>query len=128
MRPEEYVHAVVLYARRKASNFAHLLTTSKTLEHQLTSIFYTFKNLSILLGILAVVYSIFAIITNGLAAGASISTLYKVDYISISLAAKQSNDTTANRRYYFIQCWLGLVVVLVWGLVLVGIKYNEIKN
>jgi hypothetical protein len=85
--------------------------------------FYTFKNLSILLGIMAVLYSIFAIVTNAIAAGASVNNLYSVDYISISLAAKQQNDTTDNRRYYFIQCWLGMVVVLVWALVLVGIKY-----
>jgi len=73
---------------------------------------------------MAVVYSIFSIVTNAIAAGASASTLYNVDYISISLAAKQQNDTAQNRLYYFIQCWLGMVVVLVWALVLIGIKYN----
>ena len=77
---------------------------------------------------MAILYSIFAIVTNALAAGTSVDTLYKVDYITISLAAKQSNDTVDNRRYYFIQCWLGMVVVLVWALVLIGIKYNEIKS
>lgn len=77
---------------------------------------------------MAVVYSIFAIITNAIAAGTDSTNLYSIDYIKISLASKQQNDTPNNRRYYFIQCWLGMVVVLIWALMLVGIKYNEIKS
>jgi hypothetical protein len=51
--------------------------------------FATFKNLSVLLGILGLIYSIFAIITNILASGAS--TLGTIDYITISLSAKEYN-------------------------------------
>jgi hypothetical protein len=90
--------------------------------------FYTFKNLSILLGIMCAVYSIFAIVTNAIAANADSSNLYNLDYITITLAAKQKNDTPTNRTYYFIQCWLGVVTILIWALVLIGVKYSEIKS
>lgn len=72
---------------------------------------------------MAIVYGIFAIITNVLAADASVNDLYALDYIKISLAAKQNNPTDTNKLYYFIQCWLGLVTILIWFLVIIGIKY-----
>ena len=77
---------------------------------------------------MAIVYGIFAIITNVLASNASVNDLYALDYIKISLAAKQNNPTDTNKLYYFIQCWLGLVTILIWFLVIIGIKYLEIKR
>jgi len=51
--------------------------------------FSAYKHLSILLLILGLIYSIFAIVTNLIAAGAQSNNLTAVvDYISISLSAK----------------------------------------
>jgi hypothetical protein len=89
--------------------------------------FSTYKNLAILLVIMMIIYGAFALATNILAStavtssGISIST---VDYISISLSSKQTNDTSRNRLYYYIQCWLGVVFTLIWSLVLIYIKYS----
>ncbi len=85
--------------------------------------FYSFKNLSILLAILTLVYSIFALITNVIAAGKSDANEYTIDYLTISLGAKQNNDTDTNRLYYYVSCWLGVVAMLIWVLVFIGIKF-----
>ncbi len=77
---------------------------------------------------MGIVYCIYAIITNAIAAGASQNNLYSLDYITISLAAKEKNDTETNRLYYYIQCWIGLGVMLIWIIMMIGIKYFEIKN
>lgn len=77
---------------------------------------------------MGLVYSIYAIATNIQASKNSTSDLYSLDYISISLAAKQKNPTSENETFYYIQCWLGLVVCLLWILVMIGIKYKEIKT
>ena len=89
--------------------------------------FHIFKNLTILLVIMGVFYSIYAIITNIVAAGASADSLYNLDYLTISLAAKQKNVNDQNKLFYFIQCWLGVFVIFVWFLILIGIKYHQIK-
>ncbi len=95
--------------------------------------FATFKNLSILLTILTVIYSAYALITN-IAASNILNTttggvIYsQIDYIKISLSSKQTNDTPTNRSYYYISCWLGVVTMLVWLLVTIAIKYYEIKD
>lgn len=86
--------------------------------------FYIFKNLTILLMIMAVVYSIYAIVTNIIAADATVNSLYNLDYLTITLAAKQKIVNDQNKLFYFIQCWLGVVVILIWFLVLIGIKYH----
>lgn len=78
-----------------------------------------------------IVYVLYSIATNVLAASSLNSTntiQYKVDYLTISLSSKQINDTATNRMYYYVQCWLGVVTVLIWSLVLVYIKFSEIKN
>lgn len=95
--------------------------------------FSTFKNLSILLVIMLIVYAIYGIITNVIASANLSSTVsgsysYTIDYLSISLSSKETHDTPTNRMYYYIQCWLGVVFIIIWGLVLVFIKYSEIKN
>lgn len=73
---------------------------------------------------MAVVYSIYAIVTNVLAAEATSNSLYNLDYITITLAAKQKNINDQNKLYYFVQCWLGVVTIIIWFLVLVGIKFK----
>lgn len=93
--------------------------------------FYAYKNLALLLVIMMVIYGAFALATNVLASAAVTSSgvsISSVDYISISLSSKQLNDTTKNRLYYYIQCWLGVVFILVWGLIMIYVKYSEAKN
>ena len=77
---------------------------------------------------MAVVYSIYAIVTNIIASDASVSDLYALDYLVITLASKQKVVNDQNKLFYFIQCWLGVVTILIWFLVIIGIKYNEIKR
>jgi len=86
--------------------------------------FATFKNLSILLLILTIVYSIFAIITNIIAANNSSIGQTKVDYLTISLSSKMTNDTYDNRKFYFAQCALGAITLFMWLLVFIYIKYS----
>lgn len=51
--------------------------------------FVTFKNLSILLVIMTLVYSAFALITNIIAAkNNALGSSYTIDYLTISLASK----------------------------------------
>ncbi len=91
--------------------------------------FSAYKHLSILLLIMGLAYSIFAIATNLIAAGAQSNNLSAVvDYISISLSAKQLNQTDINKNYYYTQCWIGVGVLVVWCFVFVVLKYFEIKN
>ena len=90
--------------------------------------FSTFKHLSLLLIIMGLLYSIFALATNIIASGNSVTSLSSYDYLSISLSSKQTNDTSQNNLYYYIQCWIGVAVVAIWGFVLFGIKYFQIKS
>ena len=86
--------------------------------------FSAYKHLSILLIILGLAYSIFAIATNLKAAGVQSSNLTAVvDYISISLSAKQLSQTDDNKTYYYVQCWIGVGVVIVWIFVFFALKY-----
>lgn len=80
--------------------------------------FATFKNLSILLAIMTLVYSLYSIATNVIAAKNNAQgNNYTVDYLTISLSSKQSNNTTQNQRFYYIQAWLGVVTVIIWIIV-----------
>lgn len=88
--------------------------------------FSTYKKLAILLVILTVVYSAFALGTNYIASKNSKTS--SVDYIAISLSSKETNDTFDNRRYYFIQCWLGVATIGVWIVALAIMKYHEVKS
>lgn len=77
--------------------------------------FMTFKNLSTLLGILTVVYSIYALVTNIIASNSNtLGGSYTVDYLSISLSAKESNPTDQNKLYFYIQAWLGVATIVLW--------------
>ena len=88
--------------------------------------FSTYKKMAILLLILTVIYSAYALITNYLASkdGTLSNKQTSVDYISISLSSKETNDNSTNRRYYFIQCWLGIANIIVWIFSLAGMKYS----
>lgn len=86
--------------------------------------FATFKNLSILLVLMTLIYSIFALATNVIASSNGAIDISQLDYIAISLSAKQKNQTETNKLYYFISCWLGVAMIVTWIFALVGIKYK----
>jgi hypothetical protein len=88
--------------------------------------FSIYKKLAILLAILTILYSAFALITNYIASrnGLLANSKSSVDYISISLSSKETNDNADNRRYYFVQCWLGVVTIIVWIFALARMKYT----
>lgn len=91
--------------------------------------FSTFKNLSILLVIMTLVYSIYSLATNIIAAkNNSMGDTYTVDYLTISLSSKQSNNTDTNKKYYFIQAWLGMATVVIWIFIFIYNRYQEIKG
>ena len=79
------------------------------------------------MGILAVIYSIYSLITN-IIANKNNNGTYSVDYLIISLAPKQKVDSYNNRLYYFIQCILGAVTMFIWVLVFIFMKYYEVKS
>lgn len=99
--------------------------------------FETIKNLVILLVLMTLVYSIYALVTNLMASGVydkivkhtSITAIKStVSYISLSLGSKQLNKSIANKIYYYIQCWLGLAVLILWLIVFFLLKYFERKQ
>lgn len=92
--------------------------------------FSNYKKLSILLVILTIIYSVYALITNVLASrnGSLANIQTSVDYIAISLSSKETNDNSTNRMYYFIQCWLGVATIVIWIFVLAYLKFNEVKS
>lgn len=52
---------------------------------------------------MTLVYSIYSLATNIIAAkNNSQGDSYTVDYLTISLSSKQSNNTDLNRKFYFI--------------------------
>ena len=91
--------------------------------------FQTLINLSLQMAVMFLIYGIFALVTNVIAAQA-----YQPDdpavnahqgILIISLGAKKLNATQENNHYYVVQCWLGVVTVFVWGLLFMFIKYFE---
>lgn len=82
--------------------------------------------------IMTLAYSAFAFATNVIASGVvnSNSTLAStiksgVSYIALSLGSKQLNPTDDNKKYYLIQCWIGVGLLVLWMFVLFFLKYSE---
>lgn len=92
--------------------------------------FYNYKKLAVLLALLTVIYSAYAIATNLLATFSSFNgvSYESIDYLNISLSSKQLYDTELNRSYYLTQCWIGVAVMAIWIIVLAYFKYKEINN
>ena len=92
--------------------------------------FYNYKRLAVLLALLTVIYSAYAIGTNLLATFSSLNGLSydKIDYLNISLSSKQLYDTDQNRAFYLTQCWIGVAAMIIWIFVLAYFKYKEINN
>ncbi len=93
----------------------------------------TIKSIISLVLAMILIYSIFAIITNITA-----STSYKNSVVDsailvsqksyegillISLGSKQLHETNLDKTYYTIQCWLGVAMIVVWGILFGIIKY-----
>lgn len=89
-----------------------------------------------MLVVLSLGYSIYALATNVKAsdeyqkiinAGGSINAkfLSTISYVALSLGSKQLNPTTANKNSYFIQCWIGLGVCVIWLILFFVLKKTE---
>ena len=92
--------------------------------------FQTLILISILLALLFCIYGIFALATNILAFNrfTQHETIpAEINFLTISISAKQLNQTDQNNNFYFIQCWLGLVIVIIWFIAFIMAKYFE-KN
>lgn len=94
--------------------------------------FQTVKNLLVMLLIMTLAYSIYALATNLIASGvinsnSTLSSTIKsgVSYIALSVGSKQLNPTDDNKKYYFIQCWIGVGLLVLWMLVFFFLKYSE---
>jgi hypothetical protein len=78
---------------------------------------------------MTVVYSIYSLITNIIAAKNNAKgSSYTVDYLTISLSSKESNDTTLNRTFFYIEAWLGMVTVIIWIFIFLFNRYREFKE
>jgi hypothetical protein len=90
--------------------------------------FSNYKKLGILLVIMTIIYSIFALITNVLASKNGNKPKTNIDYISISFSSKETNDNSDNRKCYFAQCSLGVINIIVWIFALAIMKFRKLKN
>ena len=97
--------------------------------------FETLLNLTFLLGVLFVIYAVYALITNIMAANEyrrivssdELTEQFKSyeSFLVLSLGSKQLHETSTDKKYYEIQCWLGVALLVVWGLIFTWIKYRE---
>lgn len=91
--------------------------------------FETAKDLGILLLVMSLVYSIYALVTNIIASGIDVTqnpTTLTNNLNVLSLITKISSDAKVkdtNETYYEIQCWIGLALVIIWCLMLFVLKY-----
>lgn len=93
----------------------------------------TIKSVISLVLAMILIYSIFAIITNISASSAyknstenSTILVSQKSYegiLLISLGSKQLHATNLDKVYYTIQCWLGVGMIVVWGILFGIIKY-----
>lgn len=96
-----------------------------------TSVFFeTFMHIGILLLVMTVVYSAFALGTNISAAYSSNylnSANSSLDYLSISLGSKSrvNGKNSDGEQYYYISSCLGLLMLIIWWFLFVFYK-NEI--
>ena len=85
--------------------------------------FNSFKHLGILLTLMGLLYSIYAIATNLKANNTNTTVLGVIDYIAISLSPKQLNATDSSNKFYLAQCWIGVGVITIWAFVFAALKY-----
>ena len=71
------------------------------------------KSIAFYLILMFLVYGIYSLVTNILASEANTRDDYiPENVLIISLGSKQLNRTDTNKQYYVIQCWLGLVFII----------------
>ena len=94
--------------------------------------FITLANLSALLWVMLLVFSIFAVVTNYYISQFSQNSaegtrseqkgaIYKL-IVSLSMGAKFYNQNEYTELTFAAQCWLGTITVLIWGIALIFIK------
>lgn len=95
--------------------------------------FHTLKHIIFLLTVLFFVYCIFAIVTNVICsnlyraqASSEINKKYDSFYgfLVISLGSKQIHETSSDKHFFNIQCWIGTGLVALWGILFAIIKYR----
>lgn len=80
-----------------------------------------------LLGVIFVVYGIYSLSTNIIATSKADQTRSLPS--AISLSAKQSAPSTQqNQDFYYIQCWVGLLTVILWSFCILMIKMHHIEK
>lgn len=93
--------------------------------------------LILLITVLFVVYGIYSLITNIIAAlgynpiSDKSALKSNIGILVLSLGSKQLNSSVPqNVDFYYIQCWIGLLLVLFWGvgILLIKLKEAEIIN
>lgn len=90
--------------------------------------FKTIQNLSILLGIMFVVYSVYSLSTNLKAANIDINGNYSsqiLSFLSISLGSKQLYSSEEKIQMYVIGAWIGLAMLVLWSIAFLGLKYYQ---
>lgn len=90
--------------------------------------FKTIQNLSILLGIMFVVYSVYSLATNLKAANIDINGNYSsqiLSFLSISLGSKQLYSSEEKIQMYVIGAWIGLAMLVLWSIAFLGLKYYQ---
>lgn len=79
------------------------------------------------------IYAIYAFATNVVASGKfkdcttndTLKCTTTLSYIAISLGSKQLSTSEENKNFYYIQCWIGIGMVVVWFLTFALLKYYE---
>jgi hypothetical protein len=95
--------------------------------------FQQIKNLAIILVEMLLIYAIYAFATNVVASGKftgcsttdTTKCTANFSYIAISLGSKQMSTSEENKNFYYIQCWIGIAMVVVWFLTFALLKYYE---
>ena len=85
-------------------------------------------NMAILLTIMLVVYSIYSLTTNLWASNMSIEGNYSstaLNFLSISLGSKQLYSSNEKIELYVIGAWIGLVMLLIWGVAFIALKHSQ---
>lgn len=117
-----------------------ILTSVKDLNNIGVSTFLYFEtlfHLIVMLVLAFLIYGIYSLITNIQAANAYRQSItenlkdYKISYegfLVLSLGSKQLHNRPTDKLYYQIQCWIGVGLVMVWGLYFIFIKLREKKG
>jgi hypothetical protein len=95
--------------------------------------FLAIKHLIVLLVVMFAIFSVYSIISNGIVSG-----LYKDEVKDASVAPQEQSylnvlvislgskilygESEVGRTLFYVQCWMGVVVIVVWGVLFFLIK------